>query len=142
MTIDFNKILARQDYVKMTKLLREKCDLVEDVISKKMVELELDGRNGGITVNHMRIFCIKGYLFVYARDCGPIPEYEQIMSENNDVADVFDEDHDRNFIFSPCCNKSALRFLNNAVAVIEELGKIEQEKIKAIESALELTKGI
>ena len=47
MTTDLNKILARQDYVKLTKSLREKCNLVEDVISDKMLELELDGSKEG-----------------------------------------------------------------------------------------------
>ena len=43
MTTDLNKILARQDYVKLTKSLRDKCDYVEDAIRDKMLELELDG---------------------------------------------------------------------------------------------------
>lgn len=56
MTTDLNKILARQDYVKLTKSLREKCNLVEDVIGDKMKELELNGTNGGIEVNGMKFF--------------------------------------------------------------------------------------
>lgn len=59
MNVDLNKILARQDYVKLTKSLREKCNLVEDVISDKMKELDLNGMNGGIKVNGMKVFCIK-----------------------------------------------------------------------------------
>lgn len=46
MNVDLNKILARQDYVKLTKSLREKCNLVEDVISDKMKELDLNGMYG------------------------------------------------------------------------------------------------
>ena len=56
MTTDLNKILARQDYVKLTKSLREKCNLVEDVISDKMLELELDGSNEGVGANSMSVF--------------------------------------------------------------------------------------
>lgn len=56
MNVDLNKILARQDYVKLTKSLREKCNLVEDVISDKMKELDLNGMNGGIKVNGMKVF--------------------------------------------------------------------------------------
>lgn len=39
----------------------------------------------------------------------------------------------------PCPNKRALKFLNNAVAIIEKLGEIEQEKVDAIDKALEAT---
>lgn len=53
MTTDLNKILARQDYVKLTKSLREKCDYVENAISTKMEELELDGSDNGIVANDM-----------------------------------------------------------------------------------------
>lgn len=68
MNVDLNKILARQDYVKLTKSLREKCNLVEDVISDKMKELDLNGMNGGIKVNGMKVFCIKTVcLFVHPK---------------------------------------------------------------------------
>lgn len=149
MTIDLNKILARQDYVKLTKSLREKCDQLESVVSDKMVVLELDGRNGGITVNNMRIFCIKGFLFVRTpekdQDCGlycGYSEYRQIISVENDVENVDDDINNRHFVFYPCSNKHALRFLNNAVAIIEKLGEIEQEKVDNIEKALESAKNI
>ena len=145
MTIDLNKILARQDYVKMTKLLREKCDKVESVISSKMEELELDGTDGGIVVNNTRILCVKGYLFVRTPEKeqdSVNAEYRQIKSGENDVTNVTDYDTNRYFGFYPCSNKHALRFLNNAVAIIEELGKIEQEKVKAIDMALESAKDI
>lgn len=149
MTMDLNKILERQDYVKLTKSLREKCDYLESVISDKMVELELDGCNGGITVNNMRIFCIKGYLFIRTPekdpdcglDCG-YSAYRQIKSGENDVENVSDVMNNRRFGFYPCSNRHALSFLNNAVAIIEELGKIEQEKVKAIENALENNKDL
>ena len=149
MTIDLNKILARQDYVKLTKSLREKCDQLESVISDKMVVLELDGRKGGITVNNMRIFCIKGFLFVRTpekdQDCGlycGYSEYRQIISVENYVENVDDDINNRHFVFYPCSNKHALSFLNNAVAIIEKLGEIEQEKVDNIEKALESAKNI
>ena len=141
MTTDLNKILARQDYVKMTKLLREKCDQVEGVISLKMDELELDGTDKGIVVNNTRILCVEGFLFIHTpeeEDYG-VAEYRQIKSKHNDVTDVTDYDAERHFAFYPCSNKHALRFLNNAVAIIEELGKIEQEKVDVISKALEAT---
>ena len=141
MTIDLNKILARQDYVKMTKLLREKCDKVEGVISSKMEELELDGTDKGIVVNNTRILCVKGFLFIRTpekeEEAYGAAEYRQIVSEDNDVTNVTDYKAERHFGFYPCSHKHALRFLNNAVAIIEELGKIEQEKVDAISKALE-----
>lgn len=144
MTTDLNKILARQDYVKLTKSLREKCDYVENAISTKMEELELDGSDNGIVVNDMRIFCVKGYLFVRTPEkedgCGI--EYRQVNSNDNDISDVFSNEADRVFRFYPCSNKHALRFLNNAVAIIEKLGEIEQKKVDAINKAIEATKDL
>ena len=146
MTTDLNKILARQDYVKLTKSLREKCDFVESAISTKMEELELNGKNGGIKVNGMRFFCIKSCLFVRTPekddDYGHQIEYRAVHSYVCSGNEVFDEESCRNFLFSPCSNKHALNFLNNAVAIIEKLGEIEQEKVDAINKAIEATKDL
>ena len=146
MTTDLNKILARQDYVKLTKSLREKCNLVEDVIGDKMEELELNGTNGGIEVNGMKVFCIKNCLFVRTPEkddgYGYQIEYRAVHSGVTDGDEVFDEESSRNFLFSPCSNKHALNFLNNAVAIIEKLGEIEQKKVDAINKAIEATKDL
>lgn len=146
MTTDLNKILARQDYVKLTKSLREKCNLVEGVISDKMKELELNGMNGGIEVNGMKVFCIKNCLFVRTPEkddpYGSQIEYRVVHSNVDDGDEVFDDESYRNFLFSPCSNKHALNFLNNAVAIIEKLGEIEQEKVDAINKAIEETKDL
>ena len=146
MTTDLNKILARQDYVKLTKSLREQCDYIESDISTKMKELELDGKNGGIEVNGMRVFCIKSCLFVRTPekddDYGHQIEYRAVHSYVCSGNEVFDEESCRNFLFSPCSNKHALDFLNNAAAIIEKLGEIEQEKVAAINKAIEATKDL
>ena len=140
MNVDLNKILERQNYVKLTKSLREKCDYVEDAISTKMEELELDGSDNGIVVNDMRIFCVKGYLFVRTPEVEDVyAEYRQVNSNDNDIPNIFIYEKYRAFIFYPCSNKHDLRFLNNAVAIIEKLGEIEQEKVDAISKALEAT---
>ena len=39
-------------------------------------------------------------------------------------------------------NNSEKKILNNAVAIIEELGKIEQKKVEAIEQAIDATKNL
>ena len=146
MTTDLNKILARQDYVKLTKSLRENCDYVESAISTKMEELELNGKNGGIEVNGMKVFCIKSCLFVRTPEkddgYGYQIEYRAVRSFVCSGDEVFDEESHRNFLFSPCSNKHALNFLNNAVAIIEKLGEIEQEKVDAINKAIEATKDL
>lgn len=107
-----------------------------------MDELELDGTDKGIVVNNTRILCVKGFLFIRTpekdEDDGAA-EYRQIKSKDNDVTNVIDYEAERHFGFYPCSNKHALRFLNNAVAIIEELGKIEQEKVDVISKALEAT---
>lgn len=143
MKLDLNQILERKDYVKVTKSLRGKCDKLESVISDKMVELELDGCNGGIIVNNMRIFCIKGFLFVRTPEkdstnglyCD-VAEYRQIVSTENDVENFTDDEGGRHFVFYPCSNKHALDFINNAAAIIEELGKIEQKNVETIQNAI------
>lgn len=144
MNVDLNKILARQDYVKLTKSLREKCNLVEDVISDKMKELDLNGMNGGIKVNGMKVFCIKNCLFVRTpeKDDDYTIEYRAVHSDVEDGDEFFDEESHRNFLFIPCSNKHALSFLNNAVAIIEKLGEIEQKKVDDIEKAIESVKNI
>ena len=144
MTTDLNKILARHDYVKLTKSLREKCDYVEGAISDKMVELELDGSDNGIAVNSMRFYCVKGYLFIRTpeEECNHGIEYRQVSSNENDIPNIFSNEADRAFRFYPCSNKHALRFLNNAAAIIERLGEIEQEKVDAINKAIEATKDL
>ena len=146
MTTDHKRILARQDYVKMTKLLREKCDQVEGVISSKMEDLELDGTDNGIVVNDMKIFCIEGFLFIRTPEKDPecglycgYSAYRQIRSGENNEENLSDSRANRRFVFYPCDNKHALRFLNNAVAIIKELSKIEQEKVDAISRSLEAT---
>lgn len=143
MGTDFNQILARQDYVKVTKSLREKCDQLESAISEKMVELELSGRNGGIVVNNMSLFSIKGYLFIRTPEKDSIKgpyydcaEYRQIYSEEGDEESIVDDQGGRHFVFYPCSTKHALEFINNAAAIIEELGKIEQEKVDIIQKAI------
>lgn len=145
MTVDLNKILARQDYVKMTKSLREICNAVEDAISSKMYDLDVSGESEGIVVNGMRIFCICGCLYIRTpeNEWDSYPEYRSVNSEKDDEKQWVSEDHPyRHFVRFPCSNKHALEFLNNAVAIIKELGKIERKKVEAIGQAIEATKNL
>lgn len=151
MTTDLNKILERQDYVKMTKLLREKCDYVEGIISKKMVELELDGTDNGIFVNGQEILCVRDCLFTHTPEeesyhhPGEIyyeTEYRMIKTYMPHFPDIYEKGDEKNFSFWPCANKHALRFLNNAVAIIEKLGEIEQKKAESMEKAIESVKNV
>lgn len=145
MTTDLNKILARQDYVKLTKSLRDKCNLVEDAIRDKMLELELDGEKEGIDVNGMNVFCISDCLFIRTpekEDGYSTIEYRAVNSNVKDGEEFLARESDRRFLCYPCSNKHALRFLNNAVAIIEKLGEIEQKKVDAINKAIEATKDL
>ena len=143
METDLNKIIKRQDYVKLTKALREKCDYVEGVIGGKMEELELRH----IAVNGVEIVNILGHLFVRT------PEYEcegsrykkyytQISLAEKDEESFTEPGTDNCIVFYPCSDKHALNFLNNAAAIIQELGKIEQEKVGTIEQAIEAAKDL
>lgn len=94
----------------------------------------------------MQIFCVKGYLFVRTPEkengYDGAEEYRQVSSNDNDIPNIFSNGADRAFRFYPCSNKHALRFLNNAVAIIEKLGEIEQENVDVINKALESTKDL
>lgn len=138
MTTDLNKILARQDYVRMTESLREKCNQVAETISKKMKDLELDGTDEGLFVNGIKLFCVDGWLYIHTPGEGDYClEYRPVSTVS--IYKEFDVDGVGHFDIFPCSNKRALKFLNNAVAIIEKLGEIEQEKVDAISKALEAT---
>ena len=141
---DLNKILSRQDYIKMTKSLREKCDTLEEIISSKMVDLEICDKNNSIIVNGMRIFCISEHLFIRTPEYedSHCSEYRSVNSSADDgVSYVYYEDS-LCFVRTPCSNRRALAFLNNAVAIIEKLGEIEQKKVELIEQAIDATKNL
>ena len=144
MNVDLNKILARQDYVRMTESLREKCNQVADAISKKMKDLELDGADNGIFVNGIKLFCIDDWLYIHTpeeeTDSDYCIEYRPVRSMVRYKS--FDIDDVGHFDMFPCPNKRALKFLNNAVAIIEKLGEIEQKKVDNIEKAIESAKNI
>lgn len=144
MKTDINKILERQDYSRMTKSLREKCNQVAEAISKKMKDLELDGTDDGLFVKGIKMFCVDGWLYIHTPEEENINDYRDYCSEYRPVSTVviykeFDVDGVGHFDIFPCSNKRALEFLNNAVAIIEKLGEIEQEKVDAISKALEAT---
>lgn len=144
MNVDLNKILARQDYVRMTESLREKCNQVAETISKKMKDLELDGTDKGLFVNGIKLFCIDGLLYIHTPEEETDSDY---CTEYRPVSTVmkykgYNVDGVGNFDIFPCSNKRALKFLNNAVAIIEKLGEIEQEKVDNIEKSLESAKNI
>ena len=144
MAVDLDKILARQDYVRMTKSLRERCDAVEDAISSKMVDLDICGEHSSIVVNDMRIFCICGCLYIRTPEAewDSFAEYRSVNSEKDDEKQWVDQDIHMHFVRVPCSNKHALEFLNNAAAIIKELGKIERKKVEAIGQAIEATKDL
>lgn len=140
---DLNKILERQDYVRMTSSLRKKCNQVVEVISEKMKELDLEGTDKGMFVNGMRIFCAEDTIYIRAleeeQESG-IAVYSPVSTQMN--YKNFYVEGTGNFEFFPCSNKNALRFLNNAVAIIEKLGEIEEKKVNAINRALEITENV
>lgn len=144
MKVDLNKMLARQDYVRMTESLREKCNQVAETISKKMKGLELDGTDEGLFVNGIKLFCIDDLLYIHTPEEETDSDY---CTEYRPVSTVmkyksYNIDGVGNFDIFPCSNKRALKFLNNAVAIIEKLGEIEQGKVDNIEKALESAKNI
>lgn len=122
----------------MTESLREKCNQVAETISKKMKDLELDGTDEGLFVNGIKLFCVDGWLYIHTPGEGDsFSEYSPVSTVS--IYKNFYVDGVGHFDSFPCSNKRALKFLNNAVAIIEKLGEIEQEKVDAISKALEAT---
>ena len=147
MTIDFNQILARDDYKRMTATLKEKVEEIAQRIGMKMDELDIinddDFDNGeigidNIVVRNVIVTSNSGFTYKFLA----IKRYDD---ENNYTSWASLEDIEHTFYFcndytAKVCgatNKEALAFLNVAAKLIKGLGEIEQKNVNEIQRALE-----
>lgn len=145
---NFNEILQREDYVRLTANLKERTEEIAQLIKSKMVQLDLEDET--IEVEGVKI-AIKGVSSNYGR-------YEFLAIENTgefsseygekdwwslqDVNHTFYYAGDFTARVPGCSNKDALRFLNVAGAIISLLGKAEQEQIDEVQNVLAETEDL
>lgn len=150
-----DEILNRNDYLRLTETLNERVEEIARRIRQKMVELDIENDddywNGEIGVDNV-VVCI-------ARQKSSVGTYSYLAIkrkvgaeyEGTPIDGYFSlEDINKNFYYAGdfnarvqgASNKEALAFLNVAKKLIQGLGKIEQEKVKAIENSLETNKDL
>lgn len=149
MTTDLNKILARNDYKRMTKNLKSVTEEVAEKIRQKMVDLDIadddDFDNGeigvdGIVVKAMSVRSNSGHIreFLAIKRVGK--SYDE--SEWRSLQDIGEEYYfasDFHAVVNGASNTEALAFLNVSRKLIQGLGEIEQKKVDAIQHAIEDT---
>lgn len=147
MTTDFNKILERDDYKRLTENLKSVTNEIAERIRKKMIQLEIDDDNDfdngeigveGVTVKAMSVKSNSGLIHEFLAikrigdSCG---EYD--WRSLQDIGDEYYFASDFNAVVNGASNKEALDFLNVAPKLIQGLGEIEQKKVDAIKSAID-----
>lgn len=146
MNIDLNKILARDDYKRMTENLKQITEEVAKRIRVKMVELDIENNfdfdKGEIGTDDVvvRVITVKSNCG-FDRSFLGIKRYE----EENDYsyyASLEDINHGYYFCgdltakIYGATSKEALSFLNASAKLIEGLGEIEQRLSEEIQKTL------
>lgn len=146
MTLDLNQILARDDYKRLTAILKLKVEEVAKRIRQKMDELDIidddDFDKGEIGINNIvvRSMSVKA-------NCGFSYEFLGIKRYEDDNSRIYWaslENIEHTFYFCNdfgakvygATNKEALAFLNVAAKLIAGLGEIEEKKADEIQKAL------
>lgn len=147
MTVDLNKILARDDYKRMTENLKSVAEEVAEKIRKKMVALEIEGDddfdNGEIGVDDVVVKAMS-----VRSNSGLIHEFLAIKRKGDfwdenewrslqDIGEEYYFASDFHAVVNGASNREALTFLNVARKLIQGLGEIEQKKVDAIQHAIE-----
>ena len=147
MRTDFNQILARDDYKRMTENLKSVTEEIAANIRKKMEQLDIasdnDFDNGEIGADNVIVRVIS-----VSSNCGATRDFLAIKRDGNsygfedwrsleDIDDTYYYTGDFNAQVRGASNKEALAFLNVAAKLITGLGEIEQKNIDAIQNALD-----
>lgn len=147
MTTDLNKILARDDYKRMTEKLKPIAEEVAEKIRKKMDELDIadddDFDNGEIGVEGVivKAMCVKSnsgliHEFLAIKRAGE--SYDECEWRSlQDIGNEYYFASDFHAVVNGASNREALAFLNVARKLIQGLGEIEQKKVEAIQNAIE-----
>lgn len=137
--VDFNKILKRADYARLTIKVKMYAESLAFRIRKKMFELDIQDMQ--IKVDDVTICCqhvTTKSQYPGRRDFLAIcTEYEiGIFTSLEDIGKEYYYDGCFNTKIIGCSNNDALRFLNKARAIVCVLSKIEQSKVNNIDSIL------
>ncbi len=153
-----DEVLSRNDYKRLTTSLKERVEDIATRIRKKMEELDIPNDEnfyrgevgvGDVVVSIKSIRSKYGsvYEFLALREFRVNENDEGVYTSWLSLEDVnrdfwFGRDSDNNTLVHGASSEQALAFLNVAKHIIEGLGKIEEEKAKAIEKALDETENI
>lgn len=143
MTIDYNQILARDDYKRMTESLKEKVEEIAKEIRHKMDELDVDNSypEGGLCAKDVRVLVAHlGYGDTGYFDCLVLESVDEetgfhVFHSLEDAGDVLQEDRGF-FVRGLATNKERIAFLNAASSLIKKLGAIEQKNVEIMQNAL------
>ena len=152
MTIDLNKILARDDYKRMTENLKQITEEVAKRIRVKMFELDIknnpDFDKGEIGTDDVavRVITVKSNSG-FDRSFLGIKRYEE---EHDHIYYASLEDINHAYYFCGdftakiygATNKEALSFLNASAKLIEGLGEIEQRQTEEIQEILDIISNV
>lgn len=141
-----DKILAKEDFKRMSDLLKEKTEYIAKQIRLKMSYLEVmqdeefdDGEIGynDVVIKSMMAKSNAGFYREYLAIKRTDNENECIVwASLEDINHTYWFCGDFNAKIVGATSKEALAFLNVASDLIRELGKIEEDKAKQIEQSL------
>lgn len=150
-----DEILNRNDYLRLTETLKERVEEIARRIRQKMVELDIENDddfwNGEIGVDNVVVRIVRQKSSVGTYSYLAIKREVDAEYDGTSTYSYFSlEDINKDFYYSGdfnarvqgASNKEALAFLNVAKKLIQGLGEVEQEKVKAIENSLETNKDL
>lgn len=156
-TID--EILNRNDYQIMTAQLKERVEEIAHKVRLKLVELDLEDKELGITIKDAN-GCNVDYVVLHcasvtSNSCGSYEFLGIDVSSNEENRNGWRclhslEDVNKDYYYAQdynapvhgASNKEALRFLNAAPQLFKSLDEIEEKQVQAVKDALEKTKNL
>ena len=156
-TID--EILNRNDYQRMTAQLKERVEEIAHKVRLKLVELDLEDEEVGITVKDAN-GCNVDYVVVRcasitSNSCGSYDFLGIDVSNNEDKRYGWSclhslEDINKDYYYAQdytapvhgASNKEALRFLNAAPQLFKLLDETEDKQVQDVKDALDKTKNL
>lgn len=147
-----DEILKRDDYKRLTSQLEHRAENIAASIRHKIVELDAEDkiikiRSEGnydvlVSVRSVSTRSLGSYTFL-AMDCSMWLDnddcYGTCWASLEDIANSYYYTGDFGAWVQGAPRNAALAFLNVAKQIIEKLGEIEENKVKAVEAALNET---
>ena len=156
-TID--EILNRNDYQRMTAQLKERVEEIAHKVRLKLVELDLDDEEVGLTVkdeNGYKVdYVVVRCASIASNSCGSYNYLGINVSSNEDNRNGWSclhslEDINKDYYYAQdynahvhgATNKEALRFLNAAPQLFKMLDEVEEKQVQDVKDALFKTKNL